>query len=139
MVTNGFQSREVRESMVGLIDAVNVDLKSFNEKYYKKNLGGKLEVILDNLKFFVQKGIHTEVTTLIVPTQNDSQEEIEKIASFIADELGSDIPWHISAFHPDYKEMELPRTPLETLKMAKEIGYSKGLENIHIGNVGGIL
>jgi len=137
MVTNGFESREVRESMVGLIDAVNVDLKSFNETYYKKNLGGKLDIILDNLKFFVQNGIHTEITTLIVPTQNDSTEELTKIASFIAEELGSDIPWHISAFHPDYKEMELPNTPIETLLKAREIGYNKGIK--HIGNVGGVL
>ena len=135
MVTNGFESLEVREKMVGLIDALNVDLKSFDEKYYKKNLGGKLEVILDNLKFFVQNGIHTEITTLIVPTQNDSKEELQKIASFIADELGSDIVWHISAFHPDYKEMELPRTSIETLKMAREIGYDSGLKNIYLGNV----
>lgn len=139
MVTNGFESREVREAMVGVIDAVNVDLKSFDEKYYKKNLGGKLETILDNLKFFVDNKIHVEITTLIVPTQNDSSEELEQIASFIAQELGVDIPWHISAFHPDYKEMELPRTPVETLKMAREIGYAKGIKNIHIGNVGGVL
>jgi len=136
MVTNGFESREVREEMVGLIDAVNVDLKSFNDKYYKKNLGGKLDIILENLKFFVQKGIHTEITTLLVPTHNDSIQEIEQIASFIANELGKNIPWHISAFHPDYKEMELPRTSIESLKLAREIGYNKGIKNIHLGNVG---
>ena len=139
MVSNGFESKEVRESMVGLIDAANIDLKSFNEKYYKKNLGGKLEVILDNLKFFVQNGIHIEVTTLIVPTQNDSDEELNAIASFIAEELNTDIPWHISAFHPDYKELELPRTPLDTLLHAKSIGKSYDLKNIHLGNVGGLL
>lgn len=135
MVTNGFESVEVRESMVGLIDALNVDLKSFDDKYYKKNLGGKLEVVLDNLQFFVKNGIHTEITTLIVPTQNDSQKELEKITSFIENELGNDTVWHISAFHPDYKEMELPRTSLETLKRAREIGYNKGLKNIYLGNV----
>ncbi|MCD4756844.1 MAG: AmmeMemoRadiSam system radical SAM enzyme [Arcobacteraceae bacterium] len=139
MVTNGFESSEVRTSMVGLIDALNVDLKSFDEKYYKKNLGGKLDVILDNLKFFVKKGIHTEITTLIVPTQNDSEKELEEIASFIANELGSDIVWHISAFHPDYKEMDLPRTSIEILKKAREIGYRAGLKNIYLGNVGGLL
>ena len=139
MVTNGFESTEVTSAMVSLIDAVNVDIKSFDEKYYKKNLGGKLDVILKNLKFFVKNGIHTEVTTLIVPTQNDSDEEIGQIASFIANELGGNIVWHISAFHPDYKEMEIPRTSIETLKKAREIGYSKGLKNIYLGNVGGII
>jgi len=136
MVTNGFESKEVSSAMVGLIDAVNVDIKSFNAKYYKKNLGGKLDVILENLKFFVKNGIHTEVTTLIVPTQNDSDEEIGQIASFIANELGIEIPWHISAFHPDYKELELPKTPISTLQRAREIGYTNGLKNIHLGNVG---
>lgn len=135
MVSNGFESKEVRQVMVGLIDAVNIDLKSFDEKYYKKNLGGKLDIILDNLKYFVQNGIHVEITTLIVPTHNDSKEELKKIASFIANELGVDIPWHISAFHPDYKELELPRTPIESLMLAKTIGEDFGLKNIHYGNV----
>jgi len=139
MVTNGFESREVREVMVGLIDALNIDLKSFDERYYKKKLGGKLDTILDNLRFFSKKGIHIEITTLIVPTHNDGKEELEKIASFISEELGNNIPWHISAFHPDYKEMKLPRTSIDSLLMAREIGYSKGIKHIHIGNVGGII
>ncbi len=139
MVTNGFESKEVASCMVGLIDAVNVDLKSFDEKYYKKKLGGKLEVILENLKFFVQNGIHTEITTLVVPTHNDTDEEFHKIASFIANELNTTVPWHISAFHPDYKELELPRTPIESLKRARSIGESYGLQNIHLGNVGVLL
>jgi pyruvate formate lyase activating enzyme len=139
MVSNGFESSEVRESMVGLIDAANIDLKSFDEKYYKKNLGGKLDTILDNLKFFVNNGIHIEITTLLVPTHNDSDEELRKIASFIANDLGVDIPWHISAFHPDYKELKLPRTPVDTLKKAREIGKSFGLKHIHLGNVGMII
>lgn len=138
MVSNGFQSKEVREAMVGVIDAANIDLKTFDEKYYKK-LGGKLDVILDNLKFFVTHGIHIEITTLIVPTKNDSDEELNKIASFIANELNTDVPWHISAFHPDYKELELPRTPIDTLVRARAIGESYGIKNIHLGNIGGIL
>lgn len=139
MVTNGFESKEVSEAMVGLIDAVNVDLKSFDENYYKKKLGGGLERVLENLRYYVKNQIHVEITTLIVPTHNDTKEELEKIASFIADELGVEIPWHISAFHPDYKELDLPGTSLEILKIAREIGYTKGIKNIHIGNVGGII
>lgn len=139
MVSNGFESHEVRKAMVGLIDAVNIDLKSFDEKYYKKNLGGKLDTILDNLIFFVKSGIHLEITTLIVPTHNDSKEQITKIASFIAQKLNKKVPWHISAFHPDYKEQKLPRTSLETLKKAKAIGQSFGLENIYLGNIKGLV
>lgn len=139
MVSNGFESNEVREAMVGKIDAVNIDLKSFDDKYYKSKLGGKLEVILENLKFFVKNNIHLEITTLVVPTHNDSVEELNKITSFIANELNVEIPWHISAFHPDYKELDLPRTSLDTLKLARQIGYSYKLKNIHLGNIGGLV
>ena len=134
-VSNGFESSEVIEDMKGVMDAVNADLKSFDPKYYKKELGGNLEKILENLKHFVANGIWVEVTTLIVPTQNDSDEELDKIAGFIAKELGVDVPWHITAFHPDYKERDLPPTSIETLKRAYNIGKRHGLNYIYIGNV----
>ena len=135
-VTNGFESSEVIDDMVGIIDAANVDLKSFNHDYYKKELGGGLEAILENLKHFKRNGIWVEVTTLIVPTKNDSDAELTSIASFIAKELGEETPWHISAFHPDYHEQGLPATSLETLKRAEAIGQKAGLKHIYIGNVG---
>ena len=135
-VTNGFASREVVEDMSGIIDALNVDIKSFNKTYYKKNLGGSLESLLENLKAWKKKGMWLEITTLIVPTQNDSEEELHAIASFIADELGVDTPWHLSAFHPDFHEQHLPHTPLSTLKRAYEIGKNAGLHHIYIGNAG---
>ena len=91
--------------MIGIIDAINVDLKCFTNEYYKK-LGGSLDILLKNLKFFAKADIHLEITTLLVPSKNDSKEEIYKIAKFIKDELGDEIPWHLSAFHPDYKELE---------------------------------
>jgi pyruvate formate lyase activating enzyme len=122
--------------MVGIIDVANVDLKSFNHDYYKKELGGGLEAILENLKHFKRNGIWVEVTTLIVPTKNDSDAELTSIASFIAKELGEETPWHISAFHPDYHEQGLPATSLETLKRAEAIGQKAGLKHIYIGNVG---
>ena len=134
-VSNGFESSEVIADMDGIIDAINVDLKCFDEKYYKK-LGGRLNVVLDNLKTLVKSNIWLEITTLIVPTKNDSKEEIKKIATFIKEELGENIPWHISAFHPDFKEKDLPNTSYETLKMAYEIGKSVGLNYIYIGNIG---
>ncbi|ATB68164.1 ammeMemoRadiSam system, radical SAM enzyme [Sulfurospirillum diekertiae] len=135
-VTNGFESSEVIDDMVGIIDAANIDLKSFNHDYYKKELGGGLETILENLKHFKRNGIWIEVTTLIVPTKNDSDEELNSIASFIAKELGVETPWHISAFHPDYHEQGLPSTSVETLKRAEAIGRKAGLKHIYIGNVG---
>ena len=134
-VSNGFESKEVIEDMKGIIDAINVDLKCFNDKYYKK-LGGSLDKVLENLKVFVKNKIHLEITTLIVPTKNDTKEELSKIAKFIKEELGENIPWHLSAFHPDYKELDLPRTSLETLEMALDIGKSIGLNYVYIGNAG---
>lgn len=133
-VTNGFESSEVIDDMVGIIDAVNVDLKSFNAVYYKKELGGNLEVILENLKHFKRNNIWVEVTTLIVPTKNDSDEELSLIAEFISKELGTSTPWHLSAFHPDYKEPHLPHTSFASLQRAHEIGKNAGLNYVYIGN-----
>lgn len=133
-VSNGFESSEVIDDMKGLIDAANIDLKSFDAKYYKKALGGNLEKVLANLKHFVANGIWVEVTTLIVPTQNDSEEELSNIASFIANEMGHNVPWHITAFHPDYKERELPATSIDTLEKAYSIGKKHGLNFVYIGN-----
>lgn len=133
-VSNGFESTEVIEDMAGIIDAANIDLKSFDEKYYKRSLHGNLNKIIENLKLFKQKGIWIEVTTLIIPTINDSIEELTKIAQFISNELGNDTPWHLSAFHPDYKELDLPSTPMKTLQQAYDIGKESGLHHVYIGN-----
>ncbi len=135
-VTNGFESTEVLHDMAGLIDAANVDLKSFNEKYYKKELGGNLEKLKENLKLFKQLGIWIEITTLIIPTINDSDEELEAIATFISNELGNITPWHLSAFHPDYKLLDIGRTPISTLQKAYKIGKDAGLFYVYMGNAG---
>ncbi len=135
-VTNGYESKEVIEDMVGVIDGANIDLKSFNKTYYQKELGANLEKILDSIKLFVQKGIWVEITTLIVPTKNDSDSELKEIANFIAKELGVYVPWHISAFHPNYKEQNLPRTSIEILNRAYNIGKEAGLNYIYMGNIG---
>lgn len=134
-VSNGFESLEVIDDMKDIIDAVNIDLKCFNENYYKKELGGSLKQVLQNLKHFKKNCIWVEVTTLIVPTKNDSVEELTKIAKFIKEELGEFTPWHISAFHPDYKELNLPRTSFKSLKMAYDIAKNIGLKYVYIGNL----
>jgi pyruvate formate lyase activating enzyme len=122
--------------MVGVIDGANIDLKSFNRAYYKKELGGNLDKILENIKHFVRNGIWVEITTLIIPSKNDSDSELRDIANFIAKELGVYVPWHISAFYPTYKETDLPRTSLDALKRAYDIGKEAGLYYIYMGNVG---
>ena len=134
-VSNGFESPEIIEDMVGVIDAFNIDIKGFKSEYYKKYLKGDLDGVLDTLKRLKEKGFWVETTTLIVPEDNDSDEELRAIAEFIAKELDVNTPWHISAFHPDYKVQDKAPTPLETLQRAYKIGKEAGLNFIYMGNV----
>jgi len=134
-VSNGMESPEVLADMRGLIDGFNIDLKSFNSDYYKKTLKGSLEGVLDTLKRLKAARMWVEVTTLIVPGDNDSDEELGQIARFIAEELDPYTPWHISAFHPDYKVQDRGATPAETLQRAESIGKQAGLAYIYMGNV----
>jgi len=133
-VTNGFESIYEIEDMKEWVDACNVDLKSFNDEYYKKVLKGNLEYVLDTIKRLHKAGIWQEITTLIVPGDNDSDEELKKIASFIAG-VDVNIPWHITRFHPDYKVTDKPATPIETMLKAYEIGKKAGLKFVYLGNV----
>jgi pyruvate formate lyase activating enzyme len=133
-VTNGYESPEAIEAMTGLIDAANIDLKSFSDKFYKSQCGARLEPVLDSIRGMHEAGIHVEITTLVVTGQNDSEDELDKIAAFIAG-VSSDIPWHISRFHPDYQTLDSTATPLGTLERAAQIGADKGLKFIYVGNV----
>ena len=135
-VSNGFESTEVIKDMAGLIDGANIDLKSFNTSYYKKTLGGDLEKLKENLKLFKKLNIWIEVTTLIIPNHNDTTEELTQIANFISKELGEDTPWHLSAFHPDYKLLDEQRTPIQTLQKGYDIGKKVGLAYVYMGNAG---
>jgi AmmeMemoRadiSam system radical SAM enzyme len=134
-VSNGYESDEVIEDMEGIIDAINIDLKSFNEQYYQKKLGADLHKVLDNIKYFAQKDIWMELTTLIVPGKNDSTKELEQMAAFIADNLGVDTPWHLSAFHPNYKAMDIPKTSIDSLQKAHSIAKEHGIRYVYLGNV----
>lgn len=133
-VTNGFMTREMIDN-AKFIDVARIDLKSFNDEYYRKICGGRLDPVLENLKYFKKKGTWIEVVTLVVPKQNDSDKELKQIAEFISDELGPGTPWHISAFHPDYKMADGQRTPLATLERAYKIGKEAGLQYIYVGNI----
>ena len=133
-VSNGFETPEVIDDMVGVIDAFNIDIKGFKSEYYKKYLKGELAGVLDTLKRLKKRGFWVECTTLIVPEDNDSDQELRDIAEFIAKELDVNTPWHISAFHPDYKVTDKEATPLETLKRAYKIGKEAGLNFIYMGN-----
>ena len=134
-VSNGLESKEVVDDMKGLIIAANIDLKSFNAEYYKKELKGDLEGVLETMKRMKAAGIWVEVTTLVIEGLNDSDAELEQMAQFIAEELGVETPWHLSAFHPDYKMLDTAPTSVETLQRAKAIGEAAGLHFIYVGNV----
>jgi len=134
-VSNGFASKEVVEDMKGWLDAANIDLKSWNDHYYKTVLKGGLEGVKETLKRMAGEGIWLEVTTLIIPGENDSDQDLHAMATFIADTLGRHVPWHLSAFHPDYKMREHQPTAIETLIRAKKIGQEAGLHYLYLGNV----
>ncbi len=133
-VSNGFESPEIIEDMASWVDAANIDLKSWDDAYYKKSLKGGLEEVKDTLRKMVALGIWVEVTTLIIEGQNDSDADLMQMAEFIAQDLGVDVPWHLSAFFPNYKMSEHEATKIATLQRAKEIGKRAGLSHIYLGN-----
>lgn len=135
-VTNGYISEEALRKISPYLDAANVDLKSFAENFYKKICGAHLKPVLNTLKLMKKLGIWLEVTTLIIPTLNDSEKELEKIAEFIVG-LGEEIPWHLSRFYPAYKLDKLPPTPLEIIYRGREIGLKAGLRYVYTGNIPG--
>ncbi|MFH1416229.1 MAG: AmmeMemoRadiSam system radical SAM enzyme [Elusimicrobiota bacterium] len=132
-VTNGFMSGEALEAIAPYLDAANVDLKFFNDEMYRKVAGGRLEPVLDTIRKMKELGIWVEITTLIIPELNDSEEELSRIAGFIAD-VDPGIPWHISRFFPNYKFPNTPATPLDALERAVNAGQKAGLKYIYKGN-----
>jgi len=134
-VTNGYMSKKAINTIKPFLDVANIDLKFYNDTSYRKICGGSLEPVLDSIRLMKDLGIWVEVTTLIIPGQNDSDKELRKIAKFIAN-VGKETPWHVSRFHPSYEYRKREITPLETLKKAKEIGENQGLKYTYIGNVG---
>ena len=135
-VTNGYMTAEALEAIQPYLDACNVDLKSFREDFYKKICKAHLEPVLESIRLMKKLGIWVEVTTLVVPAQNDGEDELTQIARFIHD-VDPDIPWHISRFHPDYQYTDAHPTPMETLRRAYQIGKKEGLHFVYLGNVWG--
>jgi pyruvate formate lyase activating enzyme len=134
-VTNGYMTREPLVTIKPYLDAANVDLKSFREVSYRTMCKGRLQPVLESIAAMKELGIWVEVTTLVIPGENDSDEELGHIAEFLAG-IDLNIPWHISQFHPDYEFQDHTSTPLETLKRARELGQKAGLRYIYLGNVG---
>ncbi|MBU0986115.1 MAG: AmmeMemoRadiSam system radical SAM enzyme [Proteobacteria bacterium] len=136
-VTNGYMTAEALHMISPYLDAANVDLKAFTDDFYKTYCSAKLEHVKNTLKLMKSLGVFVEVTTLLIPGLNDDKTQLEALATFLADDLGAETPWHISRFHPTYKLTDRPRTPLETLLAAREIGIKAGLKYVYTGNVPG--
>lgn len=132
-VTNGYVSKEPLEEILPYIDAMNIDIKAISEDFYKKYCLGKLKPVLENTKRAKEKGVHIEITNLVIPTLNDSEEDIAKLVDWIYENTGADTPLHFSRYFPCYK-MSLPMTPVSTLETAKRIADKK-LKYVHLGNV----
>jgi pyruvate formate lyase activating enzyme len=135
-VTAGYICPEPRREFYSHIDAANVDLKAFTQNFYHRVCAGHLDAVLDTLRYLRHEtDVWFEITTLLIPGQNDSDAEIDAETRWIAEELGPDVPLHFTAFHPDYKMRDIPPTPPATLSRARRIGLVNGLHHVYTGNV----
>ena len=135
-VTAGYIHAEPRREFYAKMDAANVDLKGFTDDFYYKICGGRLQPVLDTLAYLVKEtNVWTEITTLLIPGKNDSDEELRAMTKWIRQNLGPDVPLHFTAFHPDYKMTDIGATPATTLTRAREIGQLAGLNYVYTGNV----
>ncbi|MDC0357230.1 AmmeMemoRadiSam system radical SAM enzyme [Oligoflexia bacterium] len=135
-VTSGYMCDKPRKEFYEYIDAANVDLKGFSERFYKEQCSGALQPVLDTLLFLKQEtDVWFEITTLLIPGENDSIEELDAMTKWIVNNLGADTPIHFSAFHPAYHVLDKPRTPASTLIAARKVALKNGLRFAYTGNV----
>ena len=135
-VTAGYITEAPREEFFAYMDAANIDLKAFTEEFYWKITGGHLQPVLDTLKYVKHEtDCWLELTTLLIPGHNDSDEELDAMSRWVVEELGPDVPMHFTAFHPDWKMRDVPPTPPETLSRAREIAMRNGVRYAYTGNV----
>jgi pyruvate formate lyase activating enzyme len=135
-VSAGYISPEARAEFFRHIDAANIDLKAFTDRFYDKVCFAHLAPVLDTLEWITRETrVWLEVTTLLIPGQNDSEDEIERLCGWVAEHLGPEVPLHFTAFHPDFKMTDLPPTPVATLRRAREQGRAAGLKHVYTGNI----
>ncbi len=135
-ITNGYMTEDALEAIHPHLHAANVDLKAFNNEYYKKICGAKLKPVLESIRTMKKLGVWIEITTLLIPTLNDSESELKDLAQFILD-VGPEVPWHISRFYPTYRLTDVAPTPVKSIRKAREIGLKVGLRYVYSGNVPG--
>ena len=133
-VTDGYATAEAIDLLRPVLDAANVDLKSFDDAFYRRLCGARLAPVLDTLKAYRAAGVWVEVTTLVIPGRNDDPGELRALAGWIATELGAETPWHVSRFFPAHRMLDVPPTPPETLRRAADIGREAGLAHVYVGN-----
>jgi len=137
-VSNGYMTHEAIDFAAEWLDGINVDLKAFNEEYYKRLCKARLKPVLDTIEYIAkQTNIWMEITTLVVPGENDSEQELRRVAEFIVDKAGPDVPWHISRFYPQYRYLGERPTDVRVLERAEAIGREVGLRYVYVGNVPG--
>jgi pyruvate formate lyase activating enzyme len=134
-VTNGYMTRDMLDDAKSLIDAANVDLKAFNDRFYLHYCKARREGVIDTLRYMKELGIWLEVTTLLIPTLNDDPTEVRELARFIRNDLGAETPWHVSRYYPQYKEQGLPPTDVDSLRRVRQVGLDEGLHYVYTGNV----
>ncbi len=135
-VSNGYMSAEAARQLAPYLDAINIDVKAFTDNSYKDLCGARLKPVLRTTQLMKELGVWVEVTTLIIPGLNDGDEELRDIARFVKS-VGPEVPWHVTQFYPTYKLLDRPRTPVATLRRAREIGIKEGLHYVYEGNVPG--
>jgi pyruvate formate lyase activating enzyme len=135
-VTNGSAAPGAREDFFAGMDAANVDLKAFSDDFYRRLCGARLDPVLDTLRYLArERRVHLEVTNLLIPGENDGEDELCALCAFVAEELGVEVPLHFSAFYPAHEVQDRPRTPLTTLRRARAIALERGLMHVYLGNV----
>lgn len=135
-VSNGYMTEQATRMLAPVLTAINIDIKSFRDNFYRKVCGARLKAVLDTVRLMHELGVWVELTTLLIPGKNDSREELRDIAAFIAG-IDREIPWHVTAFYPTYKMLQQQRTPHETLERARDTGLAAGLHYVYEGNIPG--
>ena len=137
LISCGFMNKEPLDEMCDVLDAIKIDLKGFSKDFYRRVCDAELEPVLRSIQQVARRGVHLEIVNLVVPTLNDSKHMLTELAKWVLGEVGPDVPIHFTRFHPDYKMLNLPPTPIATLEQAYAIAQAEGIHYPYVGNVPG--
>lgn len=137
VISAGYINPAPLRELCRTVDAIKIDLKGFNEEFYRKVCDGTLQPVLNTIKLIHEQGVHVEIVNLVVPTLNDDPQELRELSRWIVDNVGPDVPTHFNRFQPDYQLLNLPPTPVESLEAAREVAMEEGIKYAYVGNVAG--